>query len=138
MRELKFRVNTIDWDGIKGSFNVVDISWKPEEVSVVFINAAGDKEKKCVNYKDIVQYTGLKDKNGKEIYEGDILSAVKYGTDIPVGCNKWEVYYDKERLTFYQRNQENNRNPFWEFTLGSKQHVIVGNVYENPEIMKSV
>lgn len=73
-----------------------------------------DKE---VLIKDVIlmQSTGLKDKNGKEIFEGDI---VKFGNIID------EVYWDK--------------GSFWVhyFRIGSNEDIIIlGNIHENPELM---
>ena len=65
---------------------------------------------------EIMQYTGLKDKNGKEIYEGDILEV--YGGE----C----INYLVESLysIFYDRiNTE-------------LEYEIIGNIHENPELLK--
>lgn len=66
----------------------------------------------------LMQYTGLKDKNGKEIYEGDI---VKY-IDVYDHKKIAEVIWDKDELQFYVP-----RNGWCE---------IIGNIYENPELTK--
>ena len=81
------------------------------------------------NYK-IMQYTGLKDKNGKEIYEGDILLCDWDDKRYPphnIGPVKW----DKE-------------NASWDLGEGgspwqdAKTHFeVIGNIYENPELLQA-
>lgn len=71
----------------------------------------------------IMQYAGLKDKHGKEIYEGDIVLYNRGGSDECVS----EVTY-------------NLRFPKSEFCLGHAGHrldetEVIGNIYENPELL---
>lgn len=73
-----------------------------------------------------LQYTGLKDKNGKEIYEGDIINVVKsheydpfYG-DYVVGFEKGCFSITRDDLAEY----------LWNYHMASE---VVGNIYENPE-----
>ena len=82
----------------------------------------------------LMQSTGLKDKNGSEIFEGDI---VKY----KAGCNTFteEVAYDKNFAGFGVRDA--NANII--FTFGELAEDIdlhslevIGNIYENPELLK--
>lgn len=118
MREIKFRF----WDSLKNNLFTSDQCNSYEVWDTI-----EDNER----FKTM-QYTGLKDKNGKEIYEGDLLSAVKFGTNIPVS-QLWEVYYDNERLTYYWRNNKGIEESFWEFQLGSVEYIVFGNIYEMPD-----
>ncbi|MDK4490072.1 YopX family protein [Fusobacterium necrophorum] len=82
---------------------------------------------------DIMQYTGLKDKNGKEIYEGDIVKVphflhderIKINGVVKYVNNRAEFVIDLEDIeeTFYCCNQ-------------SERIEVVGNIYENPELLE--
>lgn len=71
----------------------------------------------------VVQYTGLKDKNGKEIWEGDILSGA-WGF---VGC----VHFDGDYLQYrFVMGREIDY-------YGLNRIEVVGNIFENPELLPS-
>ena len=73
----------------------------------------------------IMQYTGLKDKNGKEIYEGDIINVkLDFG---PGGF--------AERTVSVPRITPINNNQNWNTVLWNTA-IIIGNIYENPELLK--
>ena len=78
--------------------------------------------------KTIGQYTGLKDKNGKEIYEGDIVKS-------SIHDKLWVVEYrtDTEYVGFVLK--EIGEDYISTFTSWRDVEVI-GNIYENPELLK--
>ena len=77
-----------------------------------------------------MQYIGLEDKNGKEIYEGDICKTC-YWEKQPDGSvilsDKWKRY--KNVVIEYH-----TKHPFIGFTVQSDCEVI-GNIFENPELL---
>ena len=106
-----------------------------EVTSVDFLNKEATlwDEETAVNFEasfediELLQYTGVNDKNGKEIYTG---SLVKWG------LRTYKICFD---CGFYMHDLS-RINPEYpitkEFKKASDEFEIVGNIYENPEILK--
>ena len=82
----------------------------------------------------LMQYTDIKDSNGTEIYEGDIVKIEdQFGDDI-IG----RVIYD-ETTAGYVFHKGNERN-YFQMTLDLESYVyyVIGNIYENTELLEEV
>lgn len=95
----------------------------------------------------IEQYTGLKDKNGKEICEGDIVEALVNGVwetgrnSISFGKAKWklEVIYNGIRFMDVFKIIGSKNNPdriYYLFDKELSDLEVVGNIHENPELLE--
>lgn len=75
---------------------------------------------------EIMEYTGLKDKNGREIYEGDLLK-----DDAGIG----EVEWVQEHCAFMIFTREPSFYYHMESDGQLKVSEVIGNIYENPELL---
>ena len=81
----------------------------------------------------LMQSTGLKDKNGKLIYEGDI---VKTETQAGKIINYGIIGFDKEKVSFLMTANLQSRDYQYSFWYLDSLEVI-GNIYENKELLES-
>jgi len=132
MREIKFR-----------AWNIVHnlIYYKEEgQSNASFFNNCPESI-----YK-LMQFTGLKDKNGKEIYEGDVLTWLaddinKKAIVIWKDCGWCAKRIDKKFNEFEKYIQFSDFIPV-EISEDGKDDLfdgeVIGNIYENPELLKEV
>jgi len=127
MREIKFRA----WDKKeKRMFDVLGISWYDGEIFESYADAGVEWYSKEIkhNISDciLMQYTGLKDKNGKEIYEGDIATMIDEFRKISM---LGVVCWDKKNCAFVLSESYASH-------LLNETIEVIGNIYENPNLLE--
>jgi hypothetical protein len=106
MREIKFKAwnrvdrHWVDWD------QIFDLK--------IYIQS---------EHHELVQFTGLKDENGSEIWEGDIIR----DND---GGSIWQVIF--EHGEFYGVKSKGGERSLW---IHAEDLEVIGNIYENPELV---
>lgn len=131
-REIKFRIYDTDE---KEMFYQEDIDYIDFFTGIVFIRE-DDGYDYLLDYKSddgkLMQYTGLKDKNGKEIYEGDILGRHEY----------WPIRIEYDKGCFMVRDLDKVRynNLILNVPICNFESIndwkVIGNIYENPELLE--
>ncbi len=148
MREIKFRgknLNTKEW--VYGDL----LQWNDGEIAIgvhgqfiddgYHFNENYDKTP-YVDETTVGQYTGLKDKNGKEIYEGDLIKAPS-GRIYAVIFSTWK--HEEKRdfpkvIDLYEHTgwciSLDGVNPCELLDSEVCQGSVIGSVYDNPELLK--
>lgn len=129
MREILFRgkgtcgLNAGDW--IYGYY--VKDFWKPTRCGCGIIPIDKERGGYCeVNPSTIGQYTGLTDKNGKKIFEGDIVITKTTSYEF-VGC----ILYSTEYIRFVCMTKSKIPYPM----DSTFEYIVIGNIYDNPELL---
>ena len=81
----------------------------------------------------IMQFTGLKDKNGKEIYEGDVIRGRAHSLKSRIDI--WEVTYSEGEASYGMKARNGIENRIAHYIVKGGQYEVIGNIYENPELL---
>lgn len=131
-REIKFKVwdkKNKEWVGAETG-GVMDLLYSMQYNGFFFDNDSFDIPERI----EVLQFTGLKDKNGKEIYEGDVVKIER-------------EYYPINPVIYYAGivNEHDGDWDEWycgfclddvDYTPLSEDVEVIGNVYMNPELLK--
>lgn len=126
MREIKFRAYN------KHTKKMYEVEWLSFRYNLLIVSANEDWERKQkLSDFELMQYTGLKDKNWKELYEGDIYdlktwSKVYY---------RWYIRILDTYSGFRHKTIKTERVHRYKYWPGWNKFEIIWNIYENPELL---
>lgn len=130
MREIKFRA----WDKVNKIMQYSGIIWGDYDFPALSELNYGDN---IYNLSNLMQYTGLKDKNGKEIYEGDIIPIVieDLGRSIKTVNGVVKFKQGQWNIEYFHPFQKEMYICNLYRLLERREKEVLGNIYENPELL---
>jgi len=148
-REIKFRGKRIDNDEWVYGYFYKGLDTNGEIISIIrhFNEDHGGHEDHYVDPKTVGQFTGLNDKNGKEIYEGDIIPVTysncpngmrilgggekheDVNSEVVMQCGEWRIK---------RKDPEDGKDVYsslWSLLKNNDQKEVIGNIYETPDLL---
>lgn len=139
MRKIKFRGKRIDKDELVFGDLLTGMGYKKGKFYILphlthYPSDCNSLDGYQVETETVGQFTGLLDKNGKEIYEGDIMGC--HNPDI-----KHLIFYNEKQGRFMAALNGDIENDFvgvcgLDDSRWNASKEVIGNVYDNPELLK--
>nr|DAJ66393.1 MAG TPA: YopX protein [Caudoviricetes sp.] len=131
MREILFRGK--DFSGVinhSWCFGSLDTT-EDDRAIIIYPDRFGNKCRIIVDPKTVGQYTGLKDKNGTKIFEGDVVKRFLLGK-----MYIFQIGYDNGLASFIgQAGIKFTTFDYDSAEFASAEFEVVGNIYDNPELL---
>lgn len=128
-REIKFRGKRLD-NGEWAYGSLLQEQINGATCECIIIDHIYARERKQIKVGTCGQYTGLQDRNGKEIFEGDIVN-VSFGDNVvPLwvlfDCGSWCIREKCDETPHYLASYTSNDNNV----------VVIGNIHDNPDLLE--
>ena len=136
MREILFRGKTDDGEWVYGSFCMDALEQFNGLCGVdgfirLYDNAKGKMQTYEVDRETVCQYTGMKDKNGERIFEGDIAKVLQ-GKDKDIAY----VGFENGAFMLYPKTGNIYERTLWEYWYNDWDVDVIGNITDNPELLE--
>ena len=126
MKEILFRGKTKSGMWVYGYYMLTLIRGEKAHVIAPLtshMDVTLDKEQYIIDPETVGQYIGITDKNGKKIFEGDIMQ-------LSAGTYPCLVYFDGRGFKWLRNNKR------IDIDLTFEKMAVIGNIYDNPEFLK--
>ncbi len=135
MREMLFRGKRTDNGKWVEGRGIIKNKYWASILTATFIGSYRVRPEYDVNEFSVIpetvgQYTGLTDKNGNKIFEGDIIK--HFNNPLSLSYDVYQVFFNETRCMFMGRLHKS-----WAAELRPNlKYEIIGNIYDNPELIK--
>ena len=137
MREILFRGKRTDGQWIYGG--LLKVTYDGNTYNLIFADnflfvfgEATAMEHACVDPATVGQFTGLTDKNGKKIFEGDVVKVLQ-GKDKGIAC----VGFENGAFMLYPQTGNIYERTLWEYWYNDWEVEIIGNIHDNHELLEN-
>jgi uncharacterized phage protein (TIGR01671 family) len=131
MRKIKFRA----WDKTNNKWymdgKIFDLNYSGSYGDFYFDNDYPNDMRKVK--LEWVEFTGLLDKNGKEVYEGDILNCFRMTDD---NLMYWDQDPDTGEALAHYTVKWSTKDAMYFLPSDNENWEVIGNIYENPELLE--
>lgn len=135
-RPIKFRV----WNGLKNKIIYPGDDIKdPNNIYDIRLDGTIRKFTSIAPLPDsfiLMQFTGLQDKNNRDIYEGDILFSKRSSNVVDKKMGNYIVEYETEISQYIMRRVNGEKYDYHTLRNEKTWGSIIGNIYQNPELLK--
>lgn len=132
MREILFKAKRIgDDEWVEGYYQKKHNFLGNEEHLIFHVDSHTVWEYTEIVPETLCQFTGLCDKNGKRIWESDVVCLVYDGEE-----HIYQIVWDNSELDFKATNGEENYGSNFEYLLCCEEIEVIGNIFDNPELLQ--
>lgn len=132
-REIKFRAYS---SHNRKMYPVSNIEWDADGCMWVTADDGKNGIELIDDEAHLMQFTGLKDKNGREIYEGDVVKYTAWHDGKPAGAIQGGVVYDGDLGMASFNIRLDHDGEIDRAVLPAIGVEVIGNVHENPELLE--
>lgn len=123
MRTIKFRGKTINGEWVYG-----DLVQRPPIALIFPLDAPDSQDNYIVDLKTVGQFTGLTDKNGVEIYEGDIVK-------VDIFTKNYCIVFGESEKWGASFQYKSDFSIYYLTVSFTRDCLVIGNIFDNPELL---